>query len=301
MNSTLLCRVENGEEYLPQFLEHYRALGIGHMVFLDTGSTDRTLDLLTGSDVTVHHTDTPFKTHRLEMRRWLMDVCEPGTWTINVDIDELLVFPAPAPGPSPPSAGSGQAGGGGSLRALIEYLDQYGYTAMRSLMLDMFPSGPVGTRDAPATAPLIGQYPWYDVSDIEAFDAPEFFGSQLPAYRGGIRKSLTGRSHFWLTKHPLIKTGCGVRAFEGNEHSVSGERLADVTGVLLHFKFTPGFQSYVDASVERAQHWNESEEYKIYQQLLRENPQLILKRDTAQRWRGLQPLIERGLVRQAAW
>ncbi len=277
----LLCRVENGEEWILQFLAHYRSLGVAHMVFLDTGSADRTIDLLQGPDITVYQTSLSFKTHRLWMRRWLMDRCPPGTWTLNVDIDELLVLPFI-----------------GSITDLTDDLDQRHFTAMRAHILDLFASGPIGSRDAPADAPLQEQYPFYDISDVHPIpDAWIFREGQ--SWMGGIRKTVFGRDHFWLTKHPLIKTGQRIRVFEDSEHGIVDARVADITGVLLHFKFTPSFRQYVDECVRRGQHWNGSEEYKAYQSVLSAQPDLSLRRSTARHWNGIDDLVRLGFVHAA--
>lgn len=251
------------------------------MVFLDTGSTDRTLELLTGNDVTVYTTSASFKTERLRMRQWLMDLCPPQTWTLNVDIDELFIAPF-----SPP------------LPFLTRYLDQHHYTAMRAHMLDMFASGPVGSSDASVSASLLEQYPYYDLSAVHPLDQPAFFGVELPSYSGGIRKTIFSRD-CWLTKHPLIKTGNGITAFDQNEHSISGGHLADVTAALLHFKFTTHFTCYVDEAVRRGQHWNDSDEYRSYQSVLSVHPELSLKRETARRWSGVDQLVTEGFLQMS--
>jgi hypothetical protein len=281
----LLCRVENGIEWIPQFLTHYRSLGVAHMIFLDTGSTDGSLDLLHGTDITVYQTSLPFKTHRLWMRRWLIGRCPSGTWTLNVDIDELFVFPRIDVG----------AQHAAPLPSLINYLDRNHFTAMRAHMLDMFASGPIGSRDAAADAPLHEQYPFYDISDVHQIRDSWIF-REGQSWMGGIRKTVFGRDHFWLTKHPLIKTGQNIRAFEDSEHGIIDAHVADITGALLHFKFTPGFRQYVEESVERGQHWNESEEYKAYQSVLAANPELSLKRETAQRWNSIDDLVRATFV-----
>jgi hypothetical protein len=288
----LLCRVENGEEWIPQFLAHYRALGVAHMMFLDTGSTDRTVDLLQGKDITVYRTSLPFKTHRLWMRRWLMHRCPPHTWTLNVDVDELLLYPPIMPPPLTPPSGETD------IAQLVAYLDHHHFTAMRAHMLDMFASGPVGSRDAADDAPLLEQYPYYDLSDIHPIAGSWIF-REGQSWMGGIRKTVFGRDHFWLTKHPLIKTGHNIRAFEDSEHGVIDAHVADITGVLLHFKFTPSFRQYVEESVRRGQHWNDSAEYKAYQSLLAEHPDLSLKRATAWKWSGIDALVGAGFIHAA--
>lgn len=275
----VLCRLENGAEYVADFLRHYREIGAAHMIFLDTGSTDGTIDRLTGDDVTVYRTSLPFKTHRLFMRRWLMDRCAPGTWTLNVDIDELFTYPLVECFPLP---------------ALVSYLENCEYDAMRAHMLDLFSAGPIGSADAPPDAPLVERYPWYDLTDVTRIEAPSPFG-ETPAYRGGVRAAAFG-GHFWLTKHPLIRAGRGVEAFTENEHSIAHAHLADVTGILLHFKFTERFPRYVREAVERKQHWNDSAEYALYAAALTRDPGLTLKGPHARRWVSADALVKKGFA-----
>ena len=55
-------------------MEHYRALGVGHCVFLDNGSTDDTVDRLCAyGDVTVLQTDAPYEKFENTMKRYLAD------------------------------------------------------------------------------------------------------------------------------------------------------------------------------------------------------------------------------------
>src|SRR5215210_6417977 len=50
----VLCLVRDGRPYVRSFLEHYASMGVKHMVFLDNGSTDGTVEALQEyDDVTV--------------------------------------------------------------------------------------------------------------------------------------------------------------------------------------------------------------------------------------------------------
>lgn len=279
----LLCRVQNGAEYISDFLRHYRSLGVDHMIFLDTGSSDGTMALLTGDDVTVYRASVPFKDHRLWMRRWLIRRCRDGVWTLNVDIDELFDYPL-----------SGKV----SLQRLASYLEGRGHGAMRAHMLDMFSSGKIGSSDAPEGLSLLDCFPWYDLTDIASINEPVLFGG-MPAYRGGVRKAAFGSEHFWLTKHPFIRKGGGVEVFTDNEHTIHGVHTADITGVLLHFKFTRKFDTYVHDAVVQGQHWNESAEYKLYADALLREPELSLKKIGAERWTGVDVLVEKGFLQMS--
>lgn len=279
-DAILLCRVYNGAEHIPSFLDHYRSLRVGHMIFLDNGSTDGSVQLLSGyQDVTVYGTSLPFKTHRLWMRRFLMNLCPPESWTLNVDIDELFDYPL-----------SDRC----DVRRLIAYLDAHQCNAMRGHMLAFFADLPF-VRDHDPSGTLEEAFPWYDLSGVKPLGHP-IFGSALPAWKGGVRSTVFGSDHFWLTKHPLIKARNGIAAFIENEHSVAGERLADVTGVLRHYKFTAGFPVQVKEAVEDGRHWNDSTEYRLYQKVLHEQPHLSAKGDKSQRWESADKLREQGFL-----
>lgn len=278
---TVLTRVENGAYYVPSFVAHYRKLGAAHMIFLDTGSTDGTVEMLQKEpDVTVYRTTLPFKTHRLWMQRWLMDRLPEGAWVLNADIDELLEYPRSSTV---------------SLPSLVSYFEVRGYNAMRAHMLDFFSGGSIGTEEMPAPAPLTERFPWYDLSNISEIPPDGRFG-EMPAYRGGIRCSIFNWQHFWLTKHPLMKTGCGIEAYTENEHMALGARCADVTGALLHFKFVPRFRTYVEDAVRRRQHWKDSFEYGLYLDLLEREPGTCFKKESARRWRGVDVLLQEGFL-----
>lgn len=273
---TLLCRVYNGETYIDSFLQHYRQLGIGHMVFLDNGSTDRSVALLSGhSDVTLYQTTLPFKTHRLWMRRFLMNQCAQGSWTLSVDIDELFDYPLSH---------------SCNLAQLVGYLERYRYTAMRAHMLGFFADLPI-VRNTDPSGSLKERFPWYDLSGMQPLDHG-LFDTELPAWRGGLRSAAFGSDHFWLTKHPLLKTGCGVEAFLENEHSVAHAVLADVTGVLQHYKFTADFPRVVAEAVASGHHWNDSTEYRLYDNLIKNQPGFSFKSDTSRLWHSADTLLE---------
>jgi len=62
----VLCVVRDGEFYLRSFLEHYLNMGVKQIVFLDNGSTDRTLEILKKHrNVSVFQTLLEFKNYEL--------------------------------------------------------------------------------------------------------------------------------------------------------------------------------------------------------------------------------------------
>src|SRR5215218_9388839 len=69
----VLCVARDGRPYVRSFVEHYASMGVKHMVFLDNGSTDGTVEALQEYDnVTVFRTRLPFRNYQLYMRRYLI-------------------------------------------------------------------------------------------------------------------------------------------------------------------------------------------------------------------------------------
>src|SRR5215204_4289545 len=120
----VVCNVRDGRPYVRSFVEHYASMGVKHMVFLDNGSADGTVEALQNYDnVTVLRSKLPFRNYQLHMRRYLIRRFGRGRWTLTVDIDELFDYPY-----------SDIVG----LDSLLKYLNDKGYTAVVGQMLDMF-------------------------------------------------------------------------------------------------------------------------------------------------------------------
>src|ERR671912_2732339 len=121
----VVCVVRDGRPYVRSFIEHYFSLGAKHIVFLDNGSTDETVEALKNyENVTVLHTGLLYKHYNVAMKRYLIERFGRGRWTLSVDIDELFEYPY-----------SNVV----SLKALLRYLNEHSYTAVVTYMLDMFP------------------------------------------------------------------------------------------------------------------------------------------------------------------
>ena len=70
----VLVLVRNGSAYVESFVEHYLSLGAKHIVFLDNGSTDNTIDTLkVYDDVTVLRTGLPYKRYNIAFKRYLIE------------------------------------------------------------------------------------------------------------------------------------------------------------------------------------------------------------------------------------
>jgi len=113
----------------PHFLEHYRALGVRHFIVVDNNSGDGTAALFDGQgDISVIRTEKPYKDYKSVWRQLLCDRYLVDRWVVFPDVDELLVYP-----------GWPEL----SIDALVRYLDEGGYRALFTPMVDMYPDGPL--------------------------------------------------------------------------------------------------------------------------------------------------------------
>lgn len=116
---------------LPFFLQHHRALGVRHFLFVDNDSDDGTRDYTeTQEDVSLWRTQASYKLSRfgVDWLTWLQIKHGHGHWCLTLDADEILIYPYHETRPLP---------------ALVEKLEQSGRDSFGVLMLDMYPKGPL--------------------------------------------------------------------------------------------------------------------------------------------------------------
>ena len=148
----MISVVRNGEFYVKSFLDHYRSMGVKHFVFLDNGSTDRTVELLCAQEqVTVLQTDAPYNKYENTMKRYLAQKFSAGRWNLCADIDELFDYPFSE---------------NLRLRDFLGYLNENKYTVVVTQMLDMFSDVPLQKLESKADDVLNAKYSFYDISAI---------------------------------------------------------------------------------------------------------------------------------------
>lgn len=281
----VLCLVRDAELYVHSFMQHYLALGIKHIVLLDNGSTDATLDLVRQyPQVTVLQTRLPFKQYKMSMRHYLIRrFGGRQRWVLYVDIDELFDYPY-----------SDVV----DLRALLRYLNKESYTSVVAYMLDMFSDKSLNEITSHIDDDLKTCYRFYDISDIVRMDY-YFPRNQLPtsaikAYFGGIRRTLFAPDdiRFVLIKHPLFFLDGKVKPLFLDEHYVRGAHIADVTAVLFHYKFLADFAARTVRAVQEENYHTHSEDYKKYLRILKQNPDLTIKQPTSCEFHEVAELVE---------
>jgi hypothetical protein len=289
----VVCLVRDGLPWVGSFLEHYFSLGAKHLVFLDNGSTDGTVEALIGYDgVTVLRTEAPFRGNETKMRRYLIERFGRDRWCLCVDMDELFDYPHSDVTP---------------VSSLLGYLNAKSYTAVTARMLDMFPEKLSADRTLhERDEAWREEHRFYDISGIEKvkmsdehapFRKNTFDSDEVAVeFRGGIRDAIFGFLRPRVgSKYPLLFSDGSV--LHDNPHVVRNARVADLTCVLLHYKLHAfSLQDYRRKAYEFKKTKRNPMEYEHYSRVLEKNVEIRLRRETSRELSGVNDLLENGFL-----
>jgi len=279
----VLCLLKNGEQFIKEFIEHYFKLGVRHIVFLDNGSTDGTIEAAKKYErITILKTEIPFgNRNNMRMRDYLINRFAKNRWSLCVDIDEFFDFPF-----------SDII----NLNKLIRYLNNNNYTALAAQMLDLFGENIVRGRKK---AFYRKEHKYYTLEGLTkrdyCFENGKKVESLIKIYSGGVRSGLFGLDSVFLTKHPLIFNNAATKRGKFG-HLLKSGSPANFSAVLLHYKFTDDFFESVEEAAKKEQYFNNSFEYKKYFNALKYRKSLILKRSASVALKGTKELLENGFL-----
>ena len=157
----VLSTIRNEAARLPHWLDHHRALGVGHFLVIDNGSDDGTAEMLAAQpDVSLWTTAGSYKASRFGVD-WLNALAfrhARGRWCLTVDADELWLHPHHETR---------------DLRALTHELDRRGQRAMGALMLDLYPRGRLGDAPEGPAGATPEAIPWFDAGNYVRLRQPK--------------------------------------------------------------------------------------------------------------------------------
>ncbi|MGI3169642.1 glycosyltransferase family 2 protein [Pseudooceanicola sp. C21-150M6] len=292
----LFCTLRNERIRLPYFLEYYRALGVNHFLFVDNDSTDGTREYLKQQeDCSVWHTLRGYKRARFGMdwMNWLLLKYGHGHWTLTVDPDEFFVYPFCDTRP---------------IQALTDWLDASSIKSFSTMILDMYPKGPItGQPYAEGQNPLeIAS--WFDSGNymiqrnarygnlwIQGGPRMRVFFPNQPELAPALNKIPLvkwDRKYAYVSStHMLLPRGLNLTYDEWG-----GEKAS---GLLLHTKFLDTFPHKAEEELDRRQHYSASVEYRAYAEMLKDDPELWCKwSEKYINWRQLEIL---GLMSKGNW
>jgi len=253
--------IRNEKPRLPYFLDYYRNLGVDHFLFVDNGSTDGGAEYLADQpDVSLWHTDAWYRTSRFgtDWLNWLKFRYGHGHWTLTLDPDEFLVYPYCDTRPLP---------------ALCGWLDQSDIRTFGTLLLDLYPRGPLSAQTYREGDSPFEQAPWFDAANYTISKNHKYGNLWI---QGGPR----ARAYFdtapqqapSLNKIPLVKWNRKF-AYVSSTHMLLPRGLNRVydeaggekaTGCLLHAKFLDTMAEKAAEEVDRRQHFARGREYDAY-------------------------------------
>lgn len=292
----LVTTIRNEKIRLPYFLQYYRSLGVNHFLFVDNDSSDGARAYLDGmEDVSVWFTRGSYKsaTFGVDWVNYLLRKYAHGHWSLIVDPDEFFIYPFCDTRP---------------IRALTDWLDTAQIRSFASMLLDLYPKGPI---DAVPYQP--GQDP---LEIAHWFDSGNYTVSKNARYgnlwiQGGPRARIffadKPKLAPALNKIPLVKWNRNY-AFVSSTHMLLPRGLNQVyetdggekaSGILLHTKFLDTFTAKAEEELSRRQHYSGSVEYIAYAESLKAQPDLWCKwSEKYINWRQLEIL---GLMSKGNW
>lgn len=291
----LFACMRNEAPRLPQFLDHYRRLGVAHFLIVENDSTDDTATYLADQpDVSLWSTSRSYRAARFGMDwvNWLLLRHGSGHWCLTVDADELLVYPD---------------SDARDLRALTGWLEGKGQRSMRAMMLDLYPKGPVsGARYQPGQDPT-EVLNWYDANGYHHLARPKF---EAVSIRGGPRErtffARTPSDAPHLNKVPLVRWHWRY-AYLSSTHLVLPRQLNGgtqpdpgmPTGVLLHTKFLDGIITRSQEEKRRREHFTHAARFDRYYDAIIADPDLWTP--DSRRYDGPEGLEAAGLMQRGLW
>ncbi len=257
----LFCTLRNERARLPYFLQYYRALGVEHFLFVDNASDDGSRDYLAEQpDTSLWSTNASYRDSRFGMD-WINGLLARyghGRWVLVVDVDEFFIYPFHDTRP---------------LRALTDWLEASGIRSFGTLLLDMYPKGPVSEHPC-----IEGQNPfevakWFDSASYTVSRNPKLKNLWL---QGGPRARVffadRPQDAPALNKIPLVKWHRDY-AYVSSTHMLLPRGLNLVydraggekaSGCLLHAKFLATLGDKAREEVARGEHYGASREYLAY-------------------------------------
>lgn len=263
--------VRNEMLRLPYFLDYHRKLGVDHFLIVDNASDDGTAAFLAAQpDVSLWTTSHSYKLSRfgVDWITWVQWHHAHGHWCLTLDADELLVY---------------RDWPNRDLKVLTRDLDARGEAMFGTMMLDMYPKGPLGAQTYDPETDPIQTLRWFDGSGYRVQVQPKMRNLWI---QGGVRE----RCFFateparapTLNKIPLVRWRRSY-VYVNSTHALLPRKLnrvypepgrAPPKGILLHTKFLPNIADKSSEELRRRQHFANSALYEGYYAALIEDPDL---------------------------
>lgn len=184
--------IHNELAILPEFLHHYRSLGITSFAMVDDRSTDDTRQFLLSQDDVTVFTPTEDSTYRLHKRMWrkeILDAFASERWALIADIDEHFIYPGIETKP---------------LAKLVDELDEEDSRALITIMIDMYQDRPIlEQRHDKSEWTLLQAFPYFGAphSRLNNYyfmqSSPDWPTPPISVHGGFRSRMLTNHDSWW--------------------------------------------------------------------------------------------------------
>lgn len=289
-----VCCVRNEMMRIPNFLAHYRKLGVAHFLIIDNDSTDGLSDYLSKqADCSHWRVSSSYKAANFGMDwcNFLLNRYGPGKWCVTCDPDEFLVYPY-----------SEERG----LRSLTRQLEAIEQRSLLAVMIDAYSDKPLSQTPLDATTDPFSACPYFD-----RFNLTQSFNAEHRNFwiQGGCRarvlfKDAPSRAPA-LNKVPLVHWNKGLRYLSSMHHLNDPKLNGDlrlhpeaVSGALFHFKYVNLLRTKASEELERGEHYDASFEYKVYAEA---DDLSLYDARTSLRYEGTSQLSRLGFIQAGLW
>jgi hypothetical protein len=283
-----ICILRNEAKRLPLFFDHYKQLGVDRFFMVDNGSDDGSHDLLLAepsADVFFAHASFVEGNYGLYWSNGLARRHCIGNWMIMADADELFVYDGMETK---------------DLADLGAWLETHGQDRIFSVMVDVYPSGPIADEHR-SISDILAEDCWFD---SEGYSLEPNYGGWL--ITGGPRHRVfnPGRTvpyAHWLSKYPFFNMAKN-RAIVSNHWLWPIDwRKREPHCALLHLKLMDDFIERSARYEREGQHAAGSESYRLINERLVAMPQVEFFHPNSRRYRGPKSLIRYRVMQTIDW
>ena len=263
--------------FLPEFLRHYREIGVERFVFVDDASTDGSREYLAEQpDCMILESELRYfdivdgKRAFNAWRQEMLDRFSRDRWAVVADADEFLALPSDL-----------------SLGDVATRLERLGGESVWGVMVDMYPET-ISDLDDPGPFSLDGRW-YFDARPHMRFSARS--GRRRMIYGGSRARLLTENripgeeqrlKRLWMmrlgmrkrlkfnkiTKAPFVRWTAGHHI--AGSHKLQPSPTTPNVLAIMHFKFTPDLRRKIDYALESGGYYDGSKEYRLMNELLLE-------------------------------
>lgn len=248
----LVLLAKDVEWFLPEYINHHFSIGVSHILIVDNGSTDRSLEMANQDRVTVLRSNLTVKKHESRMRAMAAKQVYRGGWIMFADADEMIEIPLKS-----------------TLPRLLAYCNERRFTSVIGQMIDLFAHDTPQKQDYKSSVSLANLYSLNAIDSFaygeRSFELNWFLKENecsdrgVKLMKGGLRWEIFGENPL-LSKHTLVRNAPPAQIMT-HPHCASRIVVADVTIAIRHYKLAGDWIAR-DRSTVRSKTWDHNEDVR---------------------------------------